>query len=190
MPTTDPVDIEAGRSTIDRRLLGRAGLIRNAIWSHLHGRPVAPLLDSDVDVVYWDPSDTSPERDVAIEKQLLKEYAGIPWSVHNQARMHERNGDPPYRNTEDAIRCWPETATAIAARLSGTRVEVLAPHGIQDLVNLIVRPTPSVRSKTVDLSRQNFFKGLGAALARAAVQSRLMSLVGSTNGPVGKRRYR
>jgi uncharacterized protein len=124
-----------------------AGLIRNAIWSHLHGRPVAPLLDSDVDVVYWDPSDTNPERDVAIEKQLLKEYAGIPWSVHNQARMHERNGDAPYRNTEDAIRCWPETATAIAARLSGTGVAVLAPHGVQDLVNLIVRPTPAFAQK-------------------------------------------
>jgi hypothetical protein len=124
-----------------------AGLIRNAIWNHLHGRPVTPSLDSDVDVVYWDPSDTSPERDVAIEKQLLKEYAGIPWSVHNQARMHERNGDAPYRSTEDAIRRWPETATAIAARLSGTGVAVLAPHGVQDLVNLIVRPTPAFAQK-------------------------------------------
>jgi uncharacterized protein len=57
--------------------------------------------------------------------------------------MHERNGDVPYRNAEDAIRRWPETATAIAAHLIGTDVEVLAPYGVQDLVNLIVRPTPA-----------------------------------------------
>jgi uncharacterized protein len=124
-----------------------AGLIRNAVWDQLHGRSVERLLDSDVDVVYWDPSDTDPERDIAIEKRLFEQCADIPWSVHNQARMHERNGDAPYRNTEDAIRCWPETATAIAARLSGTRVEVLAPHGVEDLVNLIVRPTPAFAQK-------------------------------------------
>ena len=56
--------------------------------------------------------------------------------------MHSRNGDPPYRDTADAIRCWPETATAIAARLLGEHVEILAPHGIGDLLGLIVRPTP------------------------------------------------
>jgi hypothetical protein len=124
-----------------------AGLIRNAIWNHLHGRSVELLLDSDVDVVYWNLDDATPERDIAIQKHLFQEYADIPWSVHNQARMHERNGDAPYRNTEDAIRCWPETATAIAARLSGTHVEVLAPHGVEDLVNLIVRPTPAFARK-------------------------------------------
>jgi uncharacterized protein len=124
-----------------------AGLIRNAIWNRLHGRPVELLLNSDVDVVYWDPDNADPERDIAIEKRLFEKYADIPWSVHNQARMHERNGDEPYRNTEDAIRSWPETATAIAARLSGHRVEMLAPHGIQDLVNLIVRPTPAFAQK-------------------------------------------
>jgi hypothetical protein len=124
-----------------------AGLVRNAIWDHLHGRPVELLLNGDVDVVYWDPSDTNPKRDVAIEKHLFRENAGIPWSVHNQARMHEHNGDAPYSNTEDAIRCWPETATAIAVRVRDGAVEVLAPHGVEDLVNLIVRPTPAFTQK-------------------------------------------
>jgi hypothetical protein len=124
-----------------------AGLIRNAVWDHLHGRPAELSSDGDVDVVYFDPGNATPERDIAIEKQLCEERADIPWSVHNQARMHERNGDAPYRNTEDAIRCWPETATAIAARLRGTHVEVLAPHGVEDLVNLVVRPTPVFAQK-------------------------------------------
>ena len=75
------------------------------------------------------------------------------WSI--SFPPYERNGDAPYRKTDDAIRCWPETATAIAARLSGTRVEVLAPHGVHDLVNLIVRPRPSPKNfdaKKADLA--------------------------------------
>lgn len=124
-----------------------AGLVRNAIWDHLHGIPTEPMAESDVDVVYCDHSDASLERDLAIERRLFDESSDIPWSVHNQARMHERNGDPPYRNTEDAIRCWPETATAIAARIFGDNVEVIAPHGIDDLVGMIVRPSPAFARK-------------------------------------------
>jgi hypothetical protein len=52
------------------------------------------------------------------------------------ARMHERNGDAPYRNTEDAIRCWPETAR-----------KVISPHGTDDLVGMIVRPSPAFLNK-------------------------------------------
>jgi hypothetical protein len=124
-----------------------AGFIRNAIWDHLHGQPIAAVPGSDVDVAYYDPSNTSLEKDIAIEKRLFDERADLPWSVHNQARMHECNGDTPYRNTEDAIRCWPETATAIAAHVRGGCIEVIAPHGVHDLVNLIVRPTPAFAHK-------------------------------------------
>jgi hypothetical protein len=146
MPTAGPIDIEACRSFVDGRCWVAAGFIRNAIWDQLHGRSAASWPVGDVDVVYWDPSDISPERDAAIEKRLMA-CAEIPWSVRNQARMHERNGDAPYRSTEDAIRHWPETATAIAARYRGNRVEVLAPYGIEDLVNLLVRPTPAFACK-------------------------------------------
>jgi len=124
-----------------------AGLIRNAIWDHLHGIRTGPMADGDVDVVYCDHSDATLARDLAIERRLLDEFSDIPWSVHNQARMHQRNGDAPYRNTADAIRCWPETATAIAARILGDDVEVIAPHGVADLVSMIVRPTPAFACK-------------------------------------------
>jgi hypothetical protein len=62
--------------------------------------------------------------------------------VKNQARMHLRNGDAPYRNTLDAVAHWAETATAVAARSIGGTVEVMAPYGVDDLLNLIVRPAP------------------------------------------------
>ncbi len=124
-----------------------AGLIRNAVWDHLHGRPVRLVPDSDVDVVYCAPERTDPAADLAIEGRLLALLPGIPWSVRNQARMHAANGDPPYRDVADAIRCWPETATAIAARLRDGRVELLAPHGCGDLLAMIVRPTPAFSRK-------------------------------------------
>jgi uncharacterized protein len=124
-----------------------AGLVRNAIWDHLHGFPVEPRADSDVDVVYCDHGDASLERDLMIERRLLDALPHVPWSVQNQARMHERNGDAPYRDTADAIRCWPETATAVAARSRGDDVDVIAPHGIEDLVGMIVRPSPAFASR-------------------------------------------
>lgn len=62
----------------------------------------------------------------------------------NQARMHFRNHHQPYSNTENAISYWPETATAIAARLnSNDKIEILPPHGLNDLFNLVVSPTPN-----------------------------------------------
>jgi len=124
-----------------------AGLIRNSIWDHLHGRAAGAWAQTDVDVVYCDYRDACLERDLLIENCLVDQFPRIPWSVHNQARMHDRNGDPPYRSTEDAIRCWPKTATAIAARVLNDRVEVISPHGIDDLLAMIVRPSPAFQNK-------------------------------------------
>ncbi len=130
-----------------------AGLIRNAVWDHLHSFPVEPHGSSDVDVVYYDQRHVTVDRDIAIEAQLFALFPKIQWSVHNQARMHNRNGDEPYHSTADAIRCWSETATAIAARTLGDDVEVIAPYGIDDLIGLVVRPTPAFVGK-LDIYRK------------------------------------
>jgi hypothetical protein len=62
--------------------------------------------------------------------------------------MHIDNDEPPYASTEDALRHWLETPTAVAVRLSpDDRVDVLAPWGLEDLFTMIVRPTPSGRAK-------------------------------------------
>lgn len=125
-----------------------AGLIRNAVWDELHGIHSGPASDVDADVIYFDSANTSGCRDAAIKARLIERMPEIKWSVHNQARMHVRNGDPPYLDLEDAMRHWPEIATAIAARMREGHVELLAPFGVDDLVNLIVRPTPIFAAKT------------------------------------------
>ncbi len=118
-----------------------AGLIRNAVWDAVSGAD-APQPPSDIDVVYFDSCDVARERDHAVEAAPLAAHPGPRWSVKNQARMHERAVDPPYGSTADAIGRWPETCTAIAARLAEGRAEVLAPWGMADLLGLIVRSTP------------------------------------------------
>lgn len=115
-----------------------AGFIRNAVWDMLHD--IKPRLHfDDVDVVWFDPARTDPAWDAALAARLPP---GLKWSVTNQARMHARHGHAPYRDTADAIRHWPETATAVAARLQHDRLEVLAPHGLDDLFAGLLRPSP------------------------------------------------
>ncbi|MGQ3099887.1 MAG: nucleotidyltransferase family protein [Sphingopyxis solisilvae] len=118
-----------------------AGFIRNAIWDHLHRRSGAPLR-GDVDVIWFDPERCDPAQDRKHEARLHAVEPSIAWSVKNQARMHVRNGDAPYRSATDAMRYWPETATAIAARRLGSDIcEIAAPFGVDDLLNLLLRPT-------------------------------------------------
>jgi uncharacterized protein len=132
---------------IDNCWIG-AGLIRNAIWDHLHHFPITLHASSDIDVIYFDRDNCDPKTDRQIEGRLLKMNPALPWSVRNQARMHTSNNDSEYSSINDALIHWPETATAIAARLYNNQIEILAPHGVQDLLNLKIRPSPAFSHKT------------------------------------------
>lgn len=119
-----------------------AGFVRNKIWDHLHGYTGRTPL-GDVDIVYFDPHDLSEEVENELQNRLKKRDSSINWSVTNQARMHIPSNLPPYSSTEDALSVWPETPTAVAVRLNSEgQLELLAPHGIKDLVSLVVNPTP------------------------------------------------
>jgi uncharacterized protein len=123
-----------------------AGFLRNLAWDRLHAfaRPT-PL--ADVDVIFFEP-DSGTEREAEIETALARHLPAVPWSARNQARMHGRNGDPPYRDTADALVHWLETPTAVAARLTaGGALEILAPFGLADLFALTVHPTPHARAR-------------------------------------------
>ncbi|NMJ44350.1 nucleotidyltransferase family protein [Roseomonas sp. JC162] len=123
-----------------------AGLLRNAVWDRLSGRDPAEMPPADIDVVFHDPTDATAARDAAYEQDLRATARDLPWSVTNQARMHGRNGHAPYADVEDAIAHWPETATAIAARLGPAGIEILAPWGEADLFARVARPTPAHRA--------------------------------------------
>lgn len=119
-----------------------AGFLRDAVWAHLHQHPQPPV-PADVDVVWFDDLQRSEAQDRELESTLKRLSPAFNWSVKNQARMHRRNGDAPYCSTEDALRFWPETATAVAVRLTDNhRLETIAPYGLEDLFELRLRPTP------------------------------------------------
>ena len=99
-----------------------AGFVRNIIWGHLFGNSIRL---NDIDVIYYCLSDSSEERDVILEEQLRSLEPELPWSVKNQARMHLKNGDAPYKNTVDAMGYWPEKQTAIGVMLDDNNHIVL-----------------------------------------------------------------
>lgn len=123
-----------------------AGFVRNAVWDALHGYVDATPL-ADVDVLYFAEDCLDAEADDAWERRLREACPEVPWSVRNQARMHVRNGDRAYRDCADALRHWAEVCTAVAVRLRGAELELLAPLGVDDLLSLRVRPTERFHSK-------------------------------------------
>lgn len=119
-----------------------AGFVRSKIWDTLHEYTYRTKLQ-DIDVIYYDINNILEEEEKSIEAGLREMISGIPWSVKNQARMHLRNHTDPYISSVDAMAKFPETATAIGVKLDLQNNLVLsAPHGIEDLINLEVRPTP------------------------------------------------
>ncbi len=120
-----------------------AGFVRNTVWNHLSDNDGAPHA-TDIDLVYFDPTDINESTEKALE-QDLKAVLDVAWSVKNLARMHLVNKDDPYISTEDAVAHWPETATAIGVTIENGELQLMAPCGIDDLVNMIVRPCPKFK---------------------------------------------
>src|SRR5690554_2893784 len=89
-----------------------AGYVRNFVWDHLHEYSNSTPLN-DVDIVYFDPSDVRIDKERTFDDLLKSQVPEYNWSVKNQARMHLRNGSIPYTSVSDAMKRWPETATAV-----------------------------------------------------------------------------
>jgi hypothetical protein len=131
-----------------------AGFVRDAVWDHLHGYDLSPV-SGDVDVIWFDQERLNPVHDSDLEERLNQQLPPFNWSVKNQARMHQRNGNAPYLSTENALVYWPETATAVAVRVGGSNlIEMIAPYGLDDLFELRLRPTPPFECEKLPVFRQ------------------------------------
>ena len=119
-----------------------AGFVRNKVWDALHGY-LRPSLLNDVDVIYFDMNNQTTAREHAFEAALIDVMPLVPWSVRNQARMHEKFGNPHAKSTLDSMRHWPEGVTAIAVRLGADgQVRFVSCYGVRDLLGLEVHPAP------------------------------------------------
>lgn len=146
----DPVGMKQLRAV---RALGlpdwciAAGFVRNRVWDHLHGIS-PPREPPDIDVLYYDAADLSKESEAGYERRLDALLPGPLWQVRNQARMHVWKDLPQHRDTADAMIYWLETVTAVGVRLEfDDSLTVIAPLGIEDLVNLHCRPTAFGRTQ-------------------------------------------
>jgi len=119
-----------------------AGFVRAKIWDTLHGfRTKTPL--PDVDVIYFDKKNTDEAIEKKYEELLRQLLPHVPWSVKNEVRMHAVNAIPPYSSSTDAISKFPETASSLGVKLDDQETVILtAPWGIDDALNLVVKPTP------------------------------------------------
>ena len=124
-----------------------AGFVRNKVWDYLHGNQTPHNEDSDIDLAYFDSTDVHEETEKKYDI-WLKSKMEANWSAKNQARMFAVNNTEPYKSSEDAISNWVETATAIAVKLENGKLKLIAPHSIDDLVNLIIRPTSLFKNNT------------------------------------------
>ncbi len=110
-----------------------AGFLRNLVWDSIHQSDVKL---NDIDIVFYDKSDSHNLRADKISEQLNKEFPEIKWDVKNQAFMHIKNGDSPYNDTLDAMSYWPEKETAIGATLSADNsIHVISAFGLESLFN-------------------------------------------------------
>jgi hypothetical protein len=129
-----------------------AGFVRNLVWDSLHHQSEATPLN-DVDVIYFDSSESKSDRYLEYEQQLRLEMPNLNWQVRNQALMHIRNGDAPYRSSVDAMGYWPEKETAVAVRLNDKlEYECVSAFGFDSLFDLKISHNP-VRLKKLFVSR-------------------------------------
>jgi hypothetical protein len=118
-----------------------AGFVRNMVWDHRHGYPPTPL--QDVDVIYFDAAELEPASASRYQATLQRQLPEVNWQVKNQALMHQRNGDAPYRSCLDAMSYWPEKETAVAVRITADRhIEVISAFGLESLFALQLTHNP------------------------------------------------
>ncbi|WP_258279660.1 nucleotidyltransferase family protein [Paenibacillus sp. SC116] len=124
-----------------------AGYVRNAVWDYMHGYTVPTSLN-DVDVLYYDPEHLCEDTEKRYEAVLRAQVSDYNWSVKNQARMHLRNEESPYASIADAMKRWPETATATGIYLDNeNQIQIVAPHGLDDLFDLVIHKSPYFHDK-------------------------------------------
>lgn len=119
-----------------------AGAIRDLVWDVLFGDGFDPARIKDIDLVFFDLTDLSNEREHAAQAHL-----GPGWDVVNQAFVHtwyhqHFGGDPvpPLTSSEAGIATWPEYATCVGARLEvDGSLTIAAPHGLDDLLDGVWR---------------------------------------------------
>ncbi len=130
---------------LDKKAYLCAGVIRNAVWAHLHEQGI-DIYGTEIDVIFYDEMDLENQKKQYLMQQLEHKFPENDWDVINQALVHtwyktENNQTiSPLISIEHALSLWPETATAVAVRLDDQHdIQIIAPFGLDDLFELKLR---------------------------------------------------
>jgi hypothetical protein len=123
-----------------------AGCLAQTVWNDRFRLPPEHGI-SDIDIVYFDPEDTSAKAEEQHSERVRKLFSHLPvWvDVKNEARVHlwyeSKFGYPiaPYHSTKGAIDTFPTTATSVGIRPVRNEVEVYSTFGLEDLFSGTVR---------------------------------------------------
>ena len=125
-----------------------SGCLVQTVWNGLTGR-AADYGIADYDVFYFDP-DTSWQAEDAVIRKLQDQLTkpGVKVEARNQARVHlwypEKHGlpYPALHSSTRGIDRFLTRNTQVGIRRTPAGHDVYAPHGFDDIANMIVRPNP------------------------------------------------
>ena len=128
-----------------------AGCLTQSVWNAVFEFPAEHGID-DIDLIYFDTDDLSDEAEENHAQQALTVFPDLPvrLDVKNEARVHlwyeSKFGKviPPFQSIEHAVSNFPTTATTIAVRPRSDRLSIVAPFGLGDLFDGIVRPNKAM----------------------------------------------
>lgn len=131
-----------------------SGCLVQTAWNVLTGRAVDYGI-ADYDVFYFDP-DTSWEAEDAVIGKLAARLAHLPVKIEarNQARVHlwypGKHGlpYPALRCSTEGIDRFLTQNTQFGLRRGDDGYEVYAPHGFDDVEQLVARPNPGPNFST------------------------------------------
>jgi hypothetical protein len=141
------LDRLAGLGLDDWYLSG--GCLFQTVWNRLHGfAPDRGILDYDL--LYFDAALASDTDEMHMQRAATLACADVPVRIEacNQARVHEwyeaRFGVPslPFRCCSDGIDAFLGCCCSLGIRKSDAGLSLYAPHGLQDLFDLVLRPNP------------------------------------------------
>jgi hypothetical protein len=125
-----------------------SGVLYNAVWNHLTGRPSGHGV-KDIDLFYFDAADLSWEAEDAVIRAAAALFDGLPAPVEirNEARVHlwfeERFGQPypQLASAAQALEYFAARTHAVGLKLDAAGLpELVAPFGLDDIFSFRLTP--------------------------------------------------
>jgi uncharacterized protein len=147
-PTNEAIANELFRLAVPDAWIVAGCLVQTA-WNVQTGRQIDYGIN-DYDVFYFD-ADTSWQAEDAVILQLQREFAHLrgKLEVRNQARVHhwypQKHGlpYPALQSSTQGIDRFLTRNTQVGIRRTQAGYDVYAPHGFDDIADMIVRPNPT-----------------------------------------------